>query len=156
MYPYVSVPEADREASEHESDAPCDDGSDRDEHDDDDVASTEDQESEESDGEGDNDVEVVVDPAFNPELNPDNQLGVYPEKYPPAASSDESDGNEGHDSEPDENSVDNGTTLVLGDDDIAPLADIPSGHEAEDAGVHDGETLVTPPKRAATDDAVAA
>ena len=59
------------------------------------------------------------------------------------------------DAESDENSVDNGTTLVLGDD-IAPLADVPSDHEAENAGVDDGENLVTPPKRAATTDAVAA
>ena len=44
--------------------------------------------------------------------------------------------------------------MVLGDD-IAPLADVPSDHEAEGAGV-DAENLVTPPKRAATDDAVAA
>lgn len=95
---------------------------------------------------------MVIDPAFNPEMHPDNQLGIYPEKYPPASSSDESD--EG-DAESDENSVDNGTTLVLGDD-IAPLADVPSDHEAENAGVDDGENLVTPPKRAATTDAVAA
>ena len=95
---------------------------------------------------------MVVEPAFNPELHPDNQLGIYPEKYPPASSSDEGEDDDGDES--DESCVDNATTLVLGDD-IAPLADVPSDHEPEGAG-EDAENLVTPPKRAATDDAVAA